>query len=123
MSYNSGMKSTTVCSRFHHAVELIGGRWSGPILQAVLSGPHRYADLKCAVPGLSDTMLSQRLRELEAEGLLERHVHPSSPVRVEYYATEKAQALAPVLDAIAAWAEEWIRPIDEALREPAAVTR
>lgn len=98
----------TKCSRFHHAVELIGGRWNGPILQAVLAGRYRYADVKAAVPGLSDTMLSQRLRYLEAEGVLERRVLPTSPVRVEYLPTEKGRALLPVLESVAAWADEWV---------------
>ncbi len=111
VSYNRDMRATT-CSRFHHAVELIGGRWSGPILQAILAGRYRYADIKVSVPGLSDTMLTQRLRALEVEGLLERVVVPTSPVRVEYHPTAKGQALGPVLDAVAAWAEEWIPSTD-----------
>lgn len=107
---------TTTCSRFHHAVELIGGRWTGPILQAVLAGRHRYADIKAMIPGLSDTMLSQRLRALEAEGVLERRVIPASPVRVEYYPTAKGEALVPVLEAIAHWADEWISPAEDTLQ-------
>jgi DNA-binding HxlR family transcriptional regulator len=102
-----------VCSRFHAAIELVGGRWTGPILQAVLTGRLRYADIKAAIPGVSDTMLAQRLRALEAQGLLERRVIPSSPVRVEYHPTEKARALMPVLEAIAAWAHDWIELQDE----------
>lgn len=102
------MSRRSACSRFHHAVELIGGRWSGPILHAVLSGQYRYADIKAAVPGLSDTMLTQRLRALEAEGLLERRVVPSSPVRVEYHPTPKGLALIPVFEAISTWADTWI---------------
>ena len=62
---------------------------------------------------MSDTMLTQRLREMEAEGLLERRVLPTSPVRLEYYPTEKGHALGPVLAALAAWAEEWVRTADE----------
>lgn len=100
----------TICSRFHHAVELIGARWNGPILQAMLAGSRRYADIKEAVPGLSDTMLAHRLRELESEGLIERSVIPSSPVRVEYCPTAKGEALLPVLEAIAGWAQDWLEP-------------
>ncbi len=98
------------CSRFHHAVELIGARWSGPILQAVLGGRHRFGDIRAAVPGLSDTMLSQRLRELESEGVVERRVLPTSPVRIEYHATAKGEALVAVFDAVAAWADAWVEP-------------
>ena len=101
------MKSPT-CSRFHQAIELIGGRWNGPILQAVLAGHRRYADVKSSIPGISDTMLTQRLRALEGEGVLERRVLPTSPVRVEYHPTAKGQALAPVLNAVSSWADEWI---------------
>lgn len=105
------MKSLT-CSRFHHAVELIGGRWNGLILQAVLSGHRRYADVKGSIPGISDTMLTQRLRALEVEGVLERRVLPTSPVRVEYHPTAKGQALAPALDAVSSWADAWVGAAD-----------
>jgi DNA-binding HxlR family transcriptional regulator len=107
MSYTL-VVNRSVCSRFHRAVELIGGRWSGPILLAVLAGRHRYADIRASIPGLSDTMLAQRLRALEGEGLIERRVLPTSPVRVEYHPTPKGEDLVPVLEAVAAWAEQWI---------------
>ena len=97
-----------VCVRFHAAIELIGGRWSGAILRALFTEQNRYAQIKAAVPGLSDTMLAQRLRTLEAEGLIERHVVPSSPVQVEYRLTEKGRDLEPVLDAVITWSHKWI---------------
>ena len=96
------------CSRFHRAVELVGRRWSGAVLNAILEGNHRYRAIRSAIPGLSDTMLAQRLRELEAEGLLERRVLDTSPVRVEYHLTAKGQALDGPLQAIADWAEQWL---------------
>src|SRR3954470_17809962 len=96
----------TICPRYHHAVELIGARWSGAILRAVLDGAHRYSDLKALIPAVSDTMLAERLRRLEREGLLERRVIPSSPVRVEYHLTDKGAALAPVIEALTTWAHE-----------------
>jgi DNA-binding HxlR family transcriptional regulator len=111
-----------ICPRYHYAVELIGARWSGAILEALLDGRHRYADVKAVVPGLSDTMLAQRLRELEREGLVERHVVASTPVRVEYHLTEKGRALAPVVDALKAWAEAWIAAPGDPAR-PAAPAR
>lgn len=97
-----------ICPRFHTAVELIGARWNGAILRAVLDGQHRYADVKAAIPGVSDTMLAARLRTLERERILERRVLSSAPVRVEYHLTAKGAALAPVVDALAAWSHEWI---------------
>ena len=99
---------TPVCSRFHKAVELIGARWSGAILQTMLKGPVRYASIRAAVPEISDRMLSERLRVLEKEGLVARRVFPETPVRIEYELTEKGKSLGSALKAIAEWAEEWI---------------
>ncbi|HVT03750.1 MAG TPA: helix-turn-helix domain-containing protein [Thermoanaerobaculia bacterium] len=97
-----------ICGRFHQAVELIGGRWTGAIIQALLRGPTRYASIRAAIPDISDRMLSDRLRILESEGLVERQVFPETPVRVEYQLTEKGQSLDRALAAIGAWAEQWI---------------
>jgi DNA-binding HxlR family transcriptional regulator len=103
-----------VCVRFHAAIELLGGRWTGAVLRALFTGSHRFADIKAAVPNLSDTMLSQRLRELEAAGLLERHVMATSPVRVEYQLTQMGRDVNPVLDAVIAWSHRWIPvPVDD----------
>ena len=101
-------KQPTFCSRFHKAIELIGSRWSGAILRVLLAGPARYADIRTQIPDINDRMLSERLKELEREGLAERRVIPETPVRVEYELTEKGRALEKTLRAVAAWAEEWI---------------
>jgi DNA-binding HxlR family transcriptional regulator len=97
-----------VCSRFHQAVELIGGRWTGAIIQTLLQGKTRYALIKAAIPDITDRMLSERLRSLEAEELLTRKVVPESPVRVEYELTEKGRSLESSLNEIGTWAERWI---------------
>ena len=78
---------------FHHAVELIGRRWTGVILRALLAGPARFHQIRDGIPDISDRMLSERLRELEAEGVVTRSVIPDTPVRVEYALTEKGRAL------------------------------
>jgi|SRR5579875_661539 len=96
------------CPRYHHAVELIGRRWTGAILRALLAGVDRFSDLAHAIPGLSDRMLSERLKELEAEGIVERIVIPETPVRIEYHLTKKGRALSSVIDALANWAETWL---------------
>ena len=106
-----------ICPRFHVAVELIGGRWSGAIISRLLTGPARYNELRAAVPEISDRMLSERLRALECEGLLTRTVVPESPVRVEYELTAKGQALEEALDAIGRWATKWISEEDLARAE------
>lgn len=96
------------CARFHYAVELIGRRWSGAILVALHAGRSRYSEVRDAVPGLSDHLLCQRLRELEVNGLVERHVTPSTPVQVRYELTAMGHALGPVIDALSLWADEWV---------------
>lgn len=98
------------CPVFHRAVELIGRRWNGAIMRALFAGAARFSELTESIPELSDRMLSERLKELEAEGLVTRTVLPDTPVRIEYRLTEKGRALAPVLEAISDWAEEWIAP-------------
>ncbi|MGN9846338.1 winged helix-turn-helix transcriptional regulator [Nonomuraea sp. H19] len=107
------MSRNLVCVRFHTALELIGARWSGAVIRMIFDGAHRYAELKAAIPGINDTMLARRLRELEAAGLIERRVLATSPVRVEYHLTEMGQELRPVLDELVTWAHKWI-PLPEA---------
>jgi DNA-binding HxlR family transcriptional regulator len=101
-----------VCSRFHRAIELIGSRWTGAILQTLLQGRTRYAVIKSAIPDITDRMLSERLRSLEAEDLVSRHVVPESPIRVEYELTVKGRELQDALREIGSWAERWI-PLEE----------
>ncbi|HWK12084.1 MAG TPA: winged helix-turn-helix transcriptional regulator [Vicinamibacterales bacterium] len=99
-----------LCVRFHHAVELIGRRWTGAVIQLLLGGRKRYAELRGAIPDISDRMLSERLRELELEGIVARIVVPETPVRVEYELTAKGRALERALGEIGRWAERWISP-------------
>jgi len=98
----------SLCARFHKAVELVGRRWTGAVIQQLLAGPARYAELRDAIPDISDRMLSERLRELEDEGLVSRSVIPATPVRVEYALTAKGRALEPALAAIGKWAQRYI---------------
>jgi DNA-binding HxlR family transcriptional regulator len=92
---------------FHAAVELIGKRWAGAIIWALAQGPHYFGEISHAVPKLSDRLLSRRLRELEAEGLVERSVHPGVPPRVSYALTEKGRELEPAIRELGAWAKRW----------------
>jgi DNA-binding HxlR family transcriptional regulator len=102
------MSAGTVCSRFHKAIELVGGRWTGAVLQVLMAGRARYCNVKDAIPQISDRMLSERLRELEAEGLVGRFVSPDPPIRVEYELTKKGHELQASLRAVAGWAEKWL---------------
>ncbi len=96
-----------VCPHFHDAIELIGKRWTGAIVFALTEGPQRFGELAKAVPGLSDRLLSSRLRELEHEGLVVRHVEAGSPVRVTYSLTEAGAELRPAMAELKAWANRW----------------
>lgn len=109
-------RPTALCPRYHHAVELIGRRWTGAIIRIMLGGTTRFSDMTQAIPGMSDRMLSERLKELEAEGIVERSVFAETPVRIEYRVTDKGRALSDVVESIGAWAEEWL-PLDSTLLE------
>ncbi|SRR6266566_2202866 len=98
----------SICPRYEHAIQLLGKRWTGLLLDALMEGPRRFCELTATVEGLSDRVLSDRLRELEVEGVVERIVYPQIPVRVEYKLTEKGLALKPVVEAIHEWAEKWV---------------
>src|SRR5436190_5899799 len=103
-----GACASHMCPRYEHATQLLGKRWTGLLLDALLRGSSRFCELTSLVEGLSDRVLSDRLRELEAEGIVKRVVFPHIPVRVEYQLTEKGKALQPVIEAIHTWAEQWV---------------
>ena len=97
-----------LCARFHAASELIGRRWTGAIIFVMLRTRCRFATLRDAIPGITDRMLTERLQELEREGIVARRVLPRRPVRVEYSLTRKGRALGKVVRAITDWAHTWI---------------
>ena len=96
------------CSAYHRAIELIGKRWTGAILFVLMDGPLRFSEVKVLVPDLSDRLLSERMKELEAEGIVERRVIDAMPVRVEYALTEKGRALEPAVRSLKVWARSWL---------------
>jgi DNA-binding HxlR family transcriptional regulator len=118
-----------LCAKFHRASELIGRRWSGAIIFVLLDSRCRFATLRDAIPEITDRMLSERLRELEQEGIVVRTVIPESPVRVEYDLTKKGRALGAAIQAISEWADKWIEvpaagaPAPEAGSRPRARRR
>jgi len=103
----SAAEPKQVCPDFHGAVELIGRRWAGAILYALTDGPLRFAELKESVPGMSDRLLSQRLKELEHEGLIRREVGPGPRISVSYELTRKGDSLKPVIGTLRDWARRW----------------
>jgi DNA-binding HxlR family transcriptional regulator len=94
------------CGLYHRAIELVGKRWTGAILLVLLDGPLHFSGIRQLVPELSDRLLSERLKELEAEGIVERRVLDGSPVRVEYSLTAKGGALEPALRELKEWAHQ-----------------
>lgn len=107
---------------FQHALDVLGKRWTVFILFALGQGPARFGELAGRVQVIGDRMLSERLKELEAEGLVERRVFAEVPARVEYRLTPKGDALRPVYEVIAQWAREWIDGAqDELARCPSGI--
>ena len=106
---DEGTCAPSCCPRYHQAVELVGKRWTGAILAVMLQGgPMRFSSIAQAVPALSDRLLSERMKELEARGIVERRVGGASPARVEYELTEMGRDLAPALGELEAWAHRWL---------------
>jgi DNA-binding HxlR family transcriptional regulator len=97
-----------VCAKFHHAVELIGRRWSGAIISSMMTQSRCFNEFLAAVPGLSDRLLTERLRELESEGLVRRTVITGPPIRVSYELTPSGKDLEPAIEALGKWAEKWV---------------
>ncbi len=97
------------CPRYHEAVELVGKRWTGAILYVLLhTGRMRFTEIANAVPDLSDRLLSERMKELEARQIVERHVSGGAPTKVSYELTEKGRQLAPAMAELKSWADRWL---------------
>jgi DNA-binding HxlR family transcriptional regulator len=112
-----GAPSPTCCPFYHEAVELIGRRWTGAIVAVLLDhGPLRFSEIAQAVPELSDRLLSERMKELEARGLVARHVEPGPPVRVSYALTAMGHELQPALAELRSWARQWLDADEERRR-------
>lgn len=96
------------CPRYHHSIELIGKRWTGVILRELLRGACRFSQLSNAIPDITDKLLAERLRELEAEGIVDRRIYPETPVRIEYVLTSKGRDLEGIVREVSRWAEYWL---------------
>ncbi len=96
-----------ICEHFQRAAGLLGKRWSTLIVSAMLAGATRFSDIRDAVAPISDTLLSERLKQLEADRIIRRDVTPSTPVLIEYHLTEEGRDLEGVIDEMRRWAERW----------------
>lgn len=97
------------CPKYHKAIELIGRRWTGAIISVLLHRDTlRFGEIAEAVPELSDRLLSERMKELERYGVVERTVHEGRPTRVEYTLTQMGRELAPAVNELERWARRWL---------------
>lgn len=99
--------SESICPKFEKAMSILGQRWTGLIIHQLLNGPQRFCTVESSMP-ISARVLSERLKDLEQEGIVKREVYPETPVRIEYSLTEKGLALEPLMSEIKNWAETWI---------------
>jgi DNA-binding HxlR family transcriptional regulator len=105
---SSEARSASCCPFYHEAVELVGRRWTGAILRVLMDGPLRFSEIAQAVPELSDRLLSERMKELVARGIVQRTVIPGPPLRVEYRLSTMGRELEPALSEIQRWARRWL---------------
>jgi DNA-binding HxlR family transcriptional regulator len=104
--------SPSCCPLYHEAVELIGRRWTGAIVEVLMQGgPLRFGEIGAAVPELSDRLLSERMKELEARGVVMRIVSEDVPNRTRYDLTPMGRSLEPAVSEIKAWAREWLKVV------------
>lgn len=96
-----------VCESFQQAAQLVGTRWVPQIVWVLVGGPHRYSALRDAIPDISDTVLSERLRMLERHGIVARTVTPTTPVLIDYALTDRGRELSVVVEALSTWADRW----------------
>lgn len=101
------MDQALICPRFEKGMQIISKRWSGLIIYQLLSGPQRFCTIESALP-ISGRLLSERLKELESEGIVKREVFPETPVRIEYSLTEKGRAFEPIINEITKWSQTWV---------------
>jgi DNA-binding HxlR family transcriptional regulator len=87
--------------------EIIGAKWTALLVHDLSEGPRRFSELERSCVGISPRTLSERLRALEDEGIVERRSYPESPPRVEYELTDKGQALLPIIDAMREFGHDW----------------
>ncbi|MBT2637839.1 MULTISPECIES: helix-turn-helix domain-containing protein [unclassified Bacillus (in: firmicutes)] len=97
----------SICPRFEKAMTILSQRWTGMIIYQLLAGPQRFCTIESSI-GVSGRVLSERLKDLESEGIVRREVHPETPVRIEYSLTEKGKALEPLMKEIEKWSQSWL---------------
>ena len=103
------MKQPTICPKFEKAMSLLSQRWTALVIYQLLSGTQRFSEIQSAI-GISGKVLSERLKDLEHQGVVKREVIPETPVIIEYSLTEKGHSLEPILREIENWSQLWVLP-------------
>ncbi|HLR67902.1 MAG TPA: helix-turn-helix domain-containing protein [Virgibacillus sp.] len=98
----------SICPRFEKAMGMLSQRWTGLIIYQLLSGPQRFCNIESSI-GVSGRVLSERLKDLEQEGIVKREVFPETPVRIEYSLTDKGLSLKSLMGEIENWSETWLQ--------------
>jgi DNA-binding HxlR family transcriptional regulator len=94
-----------ICLNFHSAIEFIGKRWMGAVIYSLLQGPKRYNEIISSIHGISDRLLTERLRDLENEGLIIKRVITTAPKKVEYELTPAGKELEEVIKVLMKWVQ------------------
>ncbi|KXH78336.1 helix-turn-helix domain-containing protein [Sporosarcina sp. HYO08] len=97
----------SICPRFEKAIGLLSQRWTGLIVYQLLPGPQRFCSIESSI-GISGRVLSERLKDLESEGIVNREVFPETPVRIEYSLTDKGRSLEPLMREMEKWSQNWL---------------
>ncbi|HWJ78378.1 MAG TPA: helix-turn-helix domain-containing protein [Niallia sp.] len=101
------MNQSAICPRFEKAMGILSQRWTGLIIYQLLKGPQRFCSIESSI-GISGRLLSERLKDLEQQGIVSREVFPEIPVRIEYSLTEKGYSLEPLMKEIEIWSQKWL---------------
>jgi DNA-binding HxlR family transcriptional regulator len=106
------LNKSLICPRFDKAMKILSQRWSGLVIYQLLNGPQRFCTIESSI-GISGRVLSERLKDLECQGIVKREVFPETPVRIEYSLTEKGLSLQPIMKEIEKWSQSWLEPVGD----------
>lgn len=98
----------SICPKFEKTFSILGKKWSGLIIEVLLTGDHRFKEIAEEIPGVSDRVLVERLKELEDEGIVIRKELTDGPIKILYGLTEKGKSLENVMIEVQKWANKWI---------------
>lgn len=105
------MSQPTICPKFEKAITILSQRWTALVIYQLLHGKQRFNEIQSAI-GISGKVLSDRLKDLEQQGLVKREVIPNTPVIIEYSLTEKGYSMKEILQTIEDWSQSWVTEVD-----------